>query len=356
MKKGSSESEIECNVCQAVLNIAAAGKSEIEKHLKTQKHIGKLNARASSQKVTSFFSSTKDFTVTACEGVWAYHTVQANHSFNSSECASRIFRTCFQVKMFHCGRTKCEAIVTNVFSPFAVNEIKNEMENVKFVNIATDASNHGNVKMMPVLVRYFLPTVGVRVRVLDFSFEKGETSLIIFNLLKRAADEFKIKEKVVGFCADNCATNFGSDERGGENNVYFHLKQWKPNLIGIGCAAHVVHNALKHACDSLPVDIECIVVKIFSFFYIYTTRVEALKSMCDDMEIQYHQLLGYTKTRFLAMGPAIGRILKIFDALKTYFLGLPKGHVTIKNFFRDPLSKMWLLFAKEQVSVVTYHK
>lgn len=170
MKIGATPSEVKCEICQCTLNIGSSGRSEITSHIASIKHVRKLNARCTSQKVTAYFPSIDDHKTSACEGVWAYHTVHANHSFNSSECASKIFRTCFEIKKFHCSRTKCEAIVTNVLGPYAVNEVKNEMANVKFLNIATDASNHGNVKMMPVLVRYFLPTIGVRVRLLDFSF------------------------------------------------------------------------------------------------------------------------------------------------------------------------------------------
>lgn len=199
-----------------------------------------LNAKSQSHKVTSYFASSKDYTIAACEGVWTYHFIKASHSFRSSDCASKIFRTCFEMKMFHCARTKCESIATNVLAPFALDAIKMEMATVNYINIATDASNHGNIKMLPVLARYFIPTIGVRVKVLEFSFEKGETSIMIANLLKRTAEKLEIKSKVVSFCGDNCATNFGSDERGGENNVYYHLQQWKQHLIGTGCAAHVV--------------------------------------------------------------------------------------------------------------------
>lgn len=122
-------------------------------------------------------------------------------------------------------------------------------------------------------------------------------------------------------------------------------------MIGVGCAAHIVHSALEAGCDALSVDIEWIVVKIYSHFYIYTVRVEALKSICASEDIDFKKLLGYAKTRFLAMGPAIDRILNIYDALKRYFLEIPgKKEILIKSFFREPSSMLWLLFAREQVS------
>lgn len=126
---------------------------------------------------------------------------------------------------------------------------------------------------MQVLARFFIPTVGVRIKMLEYSSQKGENAVIISDLVKNTAEKWGIKKKVTAFSADNCVTNFGSVSRGGKNNANYLLKQWKLKLIGIGCAAHIVHNALKTACDSLPIDIECFVVKIYSFFsYLYCTR------------------------------------------------------------------------------------
>lgn len=49
---------------------------------------------------------------------------------------------------------------------------------------------------------------------------------------------------------------------GGSNNVFSRLKVQLPHLIGIGCVAHITHNALKHACEAVPFDVEQIIVKI----------------------------------------------------------------------------------------------
>lgn len=349
MKKGRTESDVRCDLCDSTINIANAGKSEIDKQLESTKHKEALSAISNSRTVTNFFTLTFDTNLAACEGVWSYHVVKANNSFISSDCASKIFRTCFEMRKFYCARTKCEAIVTNVFAPFVLDEVKTEMACANYITISTDASNRGNVKMLPVLARYFFPTIGVRVKMLEYSSVVAETSVLIANLLTKTTEDFQIKEKIVGFCADNCPTNFGSRERGGYNNVYYRLKELKPSLIGVGCAAHIVHSALKSACDALPIDVECVVVKFFSHFYIYTVRVEELKSICVDMDVQYSQLLGYAKTRFLAMGPAVGRILSLFDALKRYFLA-QSGESFLKKFFDEPFSKLWLLFVKEQVN------
>ena len=62
-------------------------------------------------------------------------------------------------------------------------------------------------------------------------------------------------------------------------------------LTGIGCAAHIVHNCLQHAVDTLPVCFESLVVKIYKFFHIYTVRVTELKNFCEFVEIEYQRIL-----------------------------------------------------------------
>lgn len=129
------------------------------------------------------------------------------------------------------------------------------------------------------------------------------------------------------------------------------MKENNPNLLGIGCTAHILHNAIKKACDaSLPFDIEHIIVKIYSHFYLYTVRTEKLKDFCQEAEIEYEKLSGYAKTRFLALKGAIKRVIMLFDALKAYFASLEKGEKVIKEFFEKPDSKFWLHFIANQVN------
>lgn len=188
---------------------------------------------------------------------------------------------------------------------------------------------------------------------IEFSTEKNETSETIAELLTKTTDKNDIANKFVGFCGDNCPTNFISSARGGQNNVFYRLKVKFPLLIGIGCAGHISHNTIKFACDQLPFDIECIVAKIFSHFKIYTVRIEALKSICELFEdVEFSQVLGYANTRFLALAPAVGRILELFDPLKTYFLELDKCPKVLENFFKYPMARLLLLFIKDQVNNV----
>lgn len=350
LEKTKIDTEVLCKKCGKVFSIGNGGNAQIVRHTKTKQHQDALNAAASSSSLRSHFSSDFNKRLAAMEGVWAFHVVHSNQSFRSSDCAAQIFTSCFQIEKFSCARTKCQSIIANVFAPHAQKLLQQDLKDCHFTSIYTDASNHGNIKLFPVLARYFVPTVGIRVRLLNLTEESGETSKTISDLIESAANKYDLKKKIVGFCGDNAKVNFGGETRGGQNNVFYRLRQWLPHLIGIGCVAHIGHNALKFSCDGLPIDVEWVVVKIYSHFYLNTVRVTTLKEFCQEADVQYEKLLGYAKTRFLALGPAIKRIIKMYSALQLYFLEFGKGENKLKEFFKQKSSKFWLMFALEQVT------
>lgn len=133
--------------------------------------------------------------------------------------------------------------------------------------------------------------------------------------------------------------------------MFSKLKESYPHLFGVGCVAHIEHNTIKRACDSLPFDIEWVIVKTYSHFYRYTCRAADLKQFCEEATTEYNQVLGYAKTRFLALCPAVERLIVLFEfePLKNYFIALPKGEKLLKDFYMDKSSKFWLMFIQEQV-------
>lgn len=119
-------------------------------------------------------ASTKEvLELAAKEAVWSYHKVNKTQSFASTDCESTLIRTLFEQKQFQLGRTKCSTIVSNVFTPKIVAEMKLELKSCNFVSIGTDASNHIAIKMFPIIGRWFDPLSGIKSKVLDLSDETG---------------------------------------------------------------------------------------------------------------------------------------------------------------------------------------
>ena len=66
----------------------------------------------------------------------------------------------------------------------AVDELKMHLREAHCITLSTDASNHGSIKLFPILIRYSLPYEGVKVKFLEFREQPGEIPDIVVNYLK----------------------------------------------------------------------------------------------------------------------------------------------------------------------------
>ncbi|XP_039859831.1 uncharacterized protein LOC120716363 [Simochromis diagramma] len=97
--------------------------------------------------------------VTAAEVTHVYHTVKHGLSYNSGDCALKLtVRTLNDssiAKNMSFGRTKAEAVVTDVLSPKAIEEVIKKLKSgatpLPF-SLHTDASNKGNRKNVTTFV------------------------------------------------------------------------------------------------------------------------------------------------------------------------------------------------------------
>jgi hypothetical protein len=123
-------------ICKSQFSIQHGGRSAIQQHMKKRKHaVSAETESCSKKKVTSYF--TKETITDECkhiaaeEGLFAFHTIKRNHSFQSMDCTSSVIRRLHEEK-FSRDRTKCESIVVNVLPPFAVQQIFEELESVTY--------------------------------------------------------------------------------------------------------------------------------------------------------------------------------------------------------------------------------
>ena len=114
-----------------------------------------------------------------------FHTI--NHHYRSMDCNNKLLKELFSdskiVRGMHCGRTKLEAIATNLLSPLSIKAHLKKI-NKKCFSISSDASNKVNVKLFPICVQYFDTNGGIVNFVLEFYEDSNETSDAIFEKLK----------------------------------------------------------------------------------------------------------------------------------------------------------------------------
>jgi hypothetical protein len=183
--------------------------------------------------------------VTAAEVAHVYHTVKHNLSYNSSDCQFKLTAQTLPdssiAKKMSCGRTKAEAVVTDVLAPKAVEDVltklKGDGKPLQF-SLQTDASNKGNRKMFPLAVQFFTPEEGIEKKLIDFVENPDESSQGIVDSIQCSLDKTGLAlDNVSAFSADNANVNYGV-----HNSVFTKLKQSNSEILRGNCHAHIVHN------------------------------------------------------------------------------------------------------------------
>lgn len=204
-----------------------------------------------------------------------------------------------------------------ILAPLSFEMLTTDLEAANFVTLSTDTSNHGNIKMLPIMVRYFSVKSGVQNKLLELVELNNEKADTIVPILKNLCEKYNLNKKVICYAAHNAPVNFGGVTRGGDVNILAQLQSHFENrLVGLGCVAHILHNTVDNACNQIEIaNVEPTVVSIYTHFYRNTVRVTQLKEICESVKIEYTKLLGYGRTRFLAFKSCIDKIIKMFEAL-----------------------------------------
>lgn len=272
---------------------------QIKQHGETKHHKLKTELYKKTSTLDRFFGSTGsssnsltcDDKISASELALTYHTVKHNLSYNSMDCTVKLnkiiyadSKTALNIKL---GRTKMEALVNEVLGPYALQTLLNDLNapNLYFC-LQTDASNRKNIKLFPLVVQYFDIENGIQNKLLDFYENCDESANGMFDAINSSLSYHNLSfDRVSGLSADNTNANFGI-----HHSLYKNIEQVVPNLVKGNCHAHIVHNTVKHAMNFLSIDIENIILKIYSHFSISAVRREELKKFVAAVEGEWHEL------------------------------------------------------------------
>lgn len=237
------------------------------------------------------------------------------------------------LKKVSCGRTKAEAIVTDVLAPKALEDVVSQIKELNcFFSLQIDASNKKNIKLFPISAQFFSLENGLQNVLLDFCENAQEASEDMYNLVIQTLGNLNLSmEKVSCLSADNTNSNFGC-----RNSLYTKLKQVNSDLIKANCHAHIIHNCVKHALDELDninVDVETIIFKIHSHFACSAKRRDNLKTFFDFLDIQWREILRHVETRWLSLLPVVHRLLECWNPLMSYLNSNEETTKSIKKIF-----------------------
>ena len=163
--------------------------------------------------------------------------------------------------------------------------------------------------MFPVCVQYFSLEHGTVTYIIDFFENADESADGMFTCLKNAMNNLQLdRKRVSSLSADNANCNFGE-----KHSLYINVRTLNDGIIKANCRAHIVHNTLKFSLGNLNVDIENIVLKIYSHFSMSAKRRETLKEFYIFVEAEFYEILRHV--------PTIGGYLCPHASKESYFLG-----------------------------------
>jgi hypothetical protein len=122
---------------------------------------------------------------------------------------------------------------------------------------------------------------------------------------------------IIAFSADNASVNYGIYK-----SVFQNLKFENELIVKANCNCHVINNCAKFGLLKLPLDIENLVIKIYSHFSVSALRLNQLKSCFEYTDNEYKTLLKHVPTRWLSLFKAIDRLIENLEAVKSYFIGI----------------------------------
>jgi len=154
-----TEHEAFCKMCCVIVSLANKGKADLIQHLSSSKHSKNCDC------------STQLYRLMIC----------------NSEVASKIFS----------ARTKTETIINNVLAPHSLKEVLKVINdnNISYIGVCADGSNHGAMKIFPILIQYFDKHFGIKHNLIELKSLTNETSETICNLLIETLESMSLLSK-----------------------------------------------------------------------------------------------------------------------------------------------------------------
>ena len=120
--------------------------------------------------------------------VSTYHGIIYHHSFVSQDCGNKLLaKLCSDsavASKLSCGHATAASYVERILGPKAQEMCTQDLKNVFFFSIGTDASNKSNKKFFPIVARYFCKTKSVVDAALDFHNDTNEFPEAIAHRIK----------------------------------------------------------------------------------------------------------------------------------------------------------------------------
>ncbi|XP_063053561.1 zinc finger BED domain-containing protein 5-like [Engraulis encrasicolus] len=367
IKPGSTQHHFWCDICRRELECSHMGRSDIQRHIRTDGHTKKERSLECSKSIDSFLCRrTEELNLEAqtrrAEIKVAVVMVNHNIPLAFADHLSPLFKECFPdskiARKYASARTKTAAIINGAVSPYMLAELVTHLREKPF-SLSTDGSNDtGMEKMNPITIKTF-GRDGVVHRFLDMGVTEGEhcgTAETIFQKIDSVLKKHEIPwSNCISLSVDNAAVNLG-----GRNSIKTRALKENPAMFILGCPCHIVHNNASAAGavyeEITGFDIEEMAVDIGHWFRSSTKRKNKLNEFCEFCDATYMEVLLHVSIRWLSLESVVMRILRLYAALRSYFGSCNEKQarcVRLQQLFLDPMTEIHLLFYQSALIIFT---
>ena len=275
--------------------------------------------------------------------------VQHNLPIPTSDHLVQLFKNVFPdgkiAASYASAKTKTFAIINKAFEPYCHSFLADYCKSNPF-SVGHDGSNDTGVqKMKPVAVRMFdiKNSKTVSEHFFSMCLNEEEDAGKVSKLFEAIEESFEADEIPWNNCASLSVDNTNA-MIGKQNSVASRFLQENPDLFIGGCPCHLAHITASHANDvfsnAISTNVEDVCVDCFYWFDKSTKRKGKIVQYYEFCEQDYQSVLKHISVRWLSLERCIGRILKKYPGLKSYFLSerfADERFRRLNKWFNDPL-------------------
>ncbi|XP_032854311.1 uncharacterized protein LOC116963019 [Tyto alba] len=360
---GRERWEAECLVCQegTYVSVANKGSLDLEAHIQSMKHKRNMLRDASVAKLPGCFLPT-DYqpfdaaAATAAETPLGFPAAALQGCCEPLPAVPGLPKTPDPVLDVLGLQIKTEVRLDEALAPFTLDCGVDMLDGIPYCGVALGAGDGGT--SFPIQIRYFdWKRGGVQSRAVGVEAPPGELAPGAAALVREVLESHGLRQRCVAIVGESPNTMLGGLGRCSQGLAEAAgLRELLEGVfIATDCPAHLLSNCIQHGADSLEVDLQSLVWKIYTYISVYTVCTEPLKDFLEFAKREYQRLLHHARVPWLLLLPAITRLLQVFPVLKSFFLSLSHPPFAIRTFFEDDFSEIYLQHMASQVAVFDVH-
>ena len=337
LKSTSSKDMAFCKICNMDIT---CGKSEINRHMLSQRHRHFSLEVSKTKSITSFVLSNEPIEKSARKFELQLCAFLSEHHLPIVLCEPLIelMNTMFPqdvcLKKVKLGKQRASNIIRQVFGKYFMSQVCEILRERMFSVIIDETTDRSTSKQMSVIVQVFREEK-VQSLFLDIIEVTDSSAKGLFTAIKDCFESKQIPlENIVGFCSDTTNVMMGSS-----NSVATLLKSELPHIIIVKCSCHLIHLVASYACLKLPKYVEDLCRNVFSHFSLSSKRQHAFLEFQKFVDVEPHKILAPGQTRWLSLQACVRRLLEQWDALTLYFVELSFSDPTqVNDMIADALN------------------